>query len=399
MTMIDTLPTLDPFTAEYEADPHAVHRRLLAAGPVCQHPFGIAVLGYHEVQAVLRDRHFVNPPGLALSMYGVTDGPVWDRVATNILNIEGDEHARLRRLVAKSFTPNMADALRLRMREAMKDLLSGTGEQLDVVELVRTYPIAVICSLLGAPRQDWDLVSRCTEDTFRVFRSTVKEDLPVIEAAMDQMDAYIDGLVEQRHREGLLGDDLVTQLIRAEEEGDRLTHDELRMLVSTMFGAGTDTTRNQLAAGVQAFAEHPDQWALLRAKPDLLPHAVDELVRHDPIALGVVRVATADAVVGGVEVPAGTFVNVMLGAANRDPSVYDDPDRFDITRRGAAPHQAFGGGIHYCLGVHLARAEMAEALGQMVRRWATIELDGPTPWKPRVGVTGPASLPVRVARW
>lgn len=396
MTLLDTLPILDPFTAAYEADPHAVHRRLLAAGPVCRHPFGLAVLGYHQVQAVLRDRRFVNPPGLALSMYGVTEGPVWDRVANNILTIECDEHARLRRLVAQSFTPRMADGLRLRMREAMKELLAGTGERLDVVELVRTYPIAVICSLLGAPRQDWDLISRYVEDVFLVFRPTVKDDQPVIAAAMDAMDAYIDKLVEQRHREGLLGDDLVTQLIRAEEDGDRLTHDELRMLTSTMFGAGTDTTRNQLAAGVQAFAEHPDQWRLLRERPDLAAHAADEVVRHDPIALGVIRVATVDAMIGDVEVPAGTFVNVMIGAANRDPSVYDDPDRFDITRDGPAPQLGFGGGIHYCLGVHLAKAELAEALAQMARRWETITIDGPAPWKPRVGVTGPVTLPVRV---
>lgn len=398
MHAIATLPFFDPFTADYEADPFARYREVLADGPVARHPFGLAVLGYEEVQTVLRDRRFINPPGLALRLFGVTEGPIWDRVVGNILDLDGDEHARLRRLVAQSFTPRSAEALRLRMQETMRDLLAGCGDMVDVVELVKTYPVAIICGLLGVPRQDWAFISRNTEDVFRVFLPTVADDQEIILAAMDEMDAYLDRLIDDRRREGLVGHDLVTGLLRAEEDGDRLSMDELRMLVSSVLGAGTDTTRNQLAAAIDTFLDHPDQWQLVRRRPDLVPAAVNEVLRYAPIVGGLFRTAVADTVVGGVEVPAGTTVHVMVAAANRDRAVFADPDRFDITREGPAPALTFGGGIHYCLGVHLAKAELAEGLTQMSRAWATIERAGAAPWKPRNGVGGPATLPIAVNR-
>ncbi len=396
MQLTDTLAVFDPYSADYEADPYGHFREVRAHGPVARHPFGLAVLGYEEAQAVLRNRHFVNPPGLALRLFGVTEGPLWDRVAGNILNLDGDEHARLRRLVAQSFTPRHADLLRLRMQETMRDLLSGCGDELDVVDLVATYPIAVICAVLGVPRQDWSFISRTTESIFRIFRPTVADEQDIILAAMHQFDAFLDRLIERRRRDGLRGRDLVTDLLVAEEAGDRLSIDEVRMLVSTVLGAGTDTTRNQLAAGVDRFLDHPDQWQLLRRRPELVPAAVNEVLRHAPIAGGSFRTAVVDARIAGVDVPAGTTVHVVVGAANRDPAVFDDPDRFDITRDTPPPALTFGGGIHYCLGVHLAKAELAEGLVQMTRSWATIERAGPAPWKPRNGVSGPATLPIKV---
>ena len=396
MHTLDSLPWFDPFTAEYEADPHAVHRTVLAESPVARHPFGLAVLGYDAVQTVLRDRHFVNPPGLALEMYGITDGPVWDRVVSNILTIDGDEHTRLRRLVAQSFTPRSANDMQLRMQQTMRELLNAHGDRPDVVELLATYPIAIICALLGIPRQDWSFIGRNVEDQFRVFRPTVAEDQPVILAAMEAMDAYLDRLIAGRHHEGLVGHDLISALLRAEAEGDRLTIDEVQMLVTSVLAGGTDTTRNQLAAGIDAFLDNPDQWALLHERPELVGAAVDEVLRHSPIVLGVFRRARVDAVVADVTVPAGTMVHVVVGAANRDPAAFADPDRFDITREGPPPALTFGGGIHYCLGVHLAKAEMAEALKQMSQCWTTIARAGESRWKPRNGVSGPITLPIAV---
>jgi cytochrome P450 len=348
------------------------------------------------VQTVLRDRRFVNPPGLALAMYGIANGPLWDRVTTNILTLDGDQHTRLRRLVAQSFTPRSANDMQLRMQQTMRELLNAHGERLDVVELVATYPLAIICALLGIPREDWGFISRNIEDQFRVFRTTVVADQPVILAAMGAMDTYVDRLIARRHHEGLVGHDLISELLRAEAEGDRLTIDEVRMLVTSVLAGGTDTTRNQLAAGIDTFADHPDQWALLHDDPGLVGSAVDEVLRHAPIVLGVYRTARADTLLGDVAVPAGTMIHVIVGAANRDPATFAHADRFDITRAGPAPALTFGGGIHHCLGVHLAKAELAEGLKQMSHRWATIARAGAAPWKPRNGISGPITLPIAV---
>ena len=173
-----------------------------------------------------------------------------------------------------------------------------------------------------------------------------------------------------------------------------LAHDELLMLAATLLMAGTDTTRNQLAAAVQVFCEHPDQWALLAEHPELAPKAVEEAMRYSPVIFTTMRTAVEDVELGGFILPAGTLVIANTAAANRDPAVYSDPDRFDITREDAPAMLTFGGGIHYCLGAHLARIELTEALTTMSRRMPDLRHVGPAPWKSITGITGPASLSV-----
>ena len=157
------------------------------------------------------------------------------------------------------------------------------------------------------------------------------------------------------------------------------------MLAEVLLMAGTDTTRNQLAAAVQDLCDHPKQWALLAEHPELAPQAVEELMRHRPVIFATIRKAVEDVELDGVRVPAGTHVMVNTAAANRDPAVFDDPDRLDITREGPAAMLTFGGGIHYCLGAHLARAELAEALTVITRRMPNPRRSGPAPWKPLIG--------------
>ena len=156
----------------------------------------------------------------------------------------------------------------------------------------------------------------------------------------------------------------------------------------------SDTTRNQLAASVQILCDHPDLWALLADHPELASNAVEETMRHSPVAFGALRTAVDDVEVAGIFIPAGTMLVANTAAANRDPAVYDDPDRLDITRKGPPTMLTFGGGIHYCLGAHLARAELAEALTVMTRRMPNPRRCGPAPWKPLVGITGPTTLPI-----
>jgi cytochrome P450 len=169
---------------------------------------------------------------------------------------------------------------------------------------------------------------------------------------------------------------------------------ELRMLAGGILMAGTDTTRNQVAAAIDVLCDHPEQWDLLADHPELAMNAVEELMRFYPVTFGVMRMTTEDVEYEGVVIPAGTFVLVNTASANRDPAVYEDPDRLDITREGAPPMQSFGAGAHYCLGANLARREIAEALAVMARRMRNLRRAGPAPWKPLVAISGPAVLPV-----
>jgi cytochrome P450 len=386
----------DVLSPAYQDDWHGMNRRALASGPIAMGPFGPAVLGYGAVHDVLRDRRYRMPPGMALEIQGITSGPVWDRATSSLLSLDGDEHHRLRRLVAKAFTPQAAERLRASMATVIEELVGSVVERgaADVVtEIARPYPIAVICELLGAPRDDWERFSTWTDDIFKIFGMNVADDGPAILQAFDELDAYIDVMVEDRRQ--CLTDDLVSHLIRAEDDGDRLSHEELRMLVGSVLTGGTDTTRNQLAAAVDVFCDHPDQWELLGSRPEMASGAVDEVTRHSPVIIGTARLATVDTELCGFTIPAGSFVDIYTAAANRDPSVFDDPDTFDITRTGAPPALTFGGGIHYCLGVHLAKAELEQALTTMARRMPTLRRDGAAPWKPVLGITGPSTLPVR----
>ena len=364
-------------------------------GPIALGPHGPEVLSYELVRKVLRDPRFRMPKGVALAAQGITSGPVWDKATAGLLSRDGADHNRLRRLVSKAFTPRSTARLKTTIVEVITELVdpvTSAGRCDVVADIARQYPISIISGLLGAPRHDWQLFSDWADDIFKLLTWNVANDTPVIMAAFDELDAYIDDMIARRRHS--LTDDLISELIRAEDDGDRLTADELVMLAEGLLMAGTDTTRNQLGAAVQALCDHPEQWDLLAAHPELAPQAVDELMRHSPVIFATMRKAVEDVELDGVMVPAGAHVIVNTAAANRDPGVYDDPDRLDITREGPATMLTFGGGIHYCLGAHLARAELAEALTVITRRMPNPRSSGPAPWKPLVGITGPTSLPI-----
>jgi cytochrome P450 len=263
----------------------------------------------------------------------------------------------------------------------------------DIVgDVARPYPIPIICALLGTPQRDWSLFSDWADDFFKLFSRNVIHDAPDILRAWERIDAYNEDLIARRRDE--MTDDLISELIRAEDDGDRLTHDELLMLAAGLLMAGTDTTRNQLAAAVQALVDQPDQWSLLAEHPELAPQAVHELVRYSPVVFGSIRMAIDDVELAGVTIPVGTLVVANTAAANRDPGIYADPDRLDITRHDVPAMLTFGGGIHYCLGAHLARIELAEALTVIARRMPNPRSTGTAPWQPFIGITEPTTLPV-----
>ena len=355
------------------------------------------MLSYQFVRSVLRDTRFQIPPGMNLLVQGITSGPLWDKVVNSLLCLEGDAHHRLRSLCSKAFTPRTVARLHDTMADVMNELVDqvAAAGRCDVVtDIARPYPVPIICALLGAPREDWKQFSLWADDVFKAFTFVVdvREVEPVVMRAWQQLDDYVDDMVVQRRHS--LTDDLLSDLIRAEDDGDRLNAAELRMLAGGLLLAGTDTTRNQVAASAQILCEHPEQWALLKEHPELAMPAVEETMRHSPIACGTLRLVAEDAEIDGYIFPAGTMVVVNTAAANRDPTVYDDPDRVDITREGAPPILTFGGGAHYCLGANLARRELAEALNVLTQRLLNPRIVGPAPWKPMLTLSGPTSLPL-----
>jgi cytochrome P450 len=391
------LPTL---TYDAEETPADVYPRLQTAqrqAPIAIGPFGPEVLSYHLVRSVLRDSRFQIPPGINLLAQGVTSGPLWDKVVSSLLCLEGEAHHRLRKLCSKAFTPRTVARLHDTMVEVMNELVDqviNTGRCDVVADIARPYPIPIICALLGAPREDWEQFSQWADDAFKAFSFSVdvRTVEPVVMHAWRQLDAYVDEMVARRRHS--LTEDLLSELIRAEDDGDRLDAAELRMLAGGLLLAGTDATRNQVAASVQVLCEHPEQWALLKDDPGLAMGAVEETMRHSPIACGTLRLVVEDAELDGYLFPAGTMILVNTAAANRDPAVYDDPARVDITRGEAPPILTFGGGVHYCLGANLARREIAEALNVLAQRMLNPRTAGPAPWKPMVSLSGPKSLPI-----
>jgi len=360
-------------------------------------PLGFSLSRREDCVSLLRDKRFHNALSLLRQMNGMEPADLQDQRRQSILSMEGDDHARLRRLVAPAFTPSAADRLRPFMREVvggLVDVFAPSGRCEVVADLCEPYPIPIICKLLGAPEEDWRQFSAWATDIFRIFNQNLVEDLPLIEAANAALEDYLADLIAARRESP--GDDLLSTLIAIEEEGDRLSTDELVSLAVAVLMAGTDTTRNQLACALALFAEYPDQWSELSERPELAPRAVEETMRYLGAVRGTVRFAPEDVVFHEVLFPKGTLVFVSLAGANRDPERWEEADSFDITRERTSQQMTFGSGIHHCMGAALARAELQEALVLLSRRLPGLASDGPVGWKPDTfGIWGPARLPLR----
>ncbi len=374
-------------------------RDLMADGTwLVRTPLFFSVLDHDGARALQKDPRLHTLGVRLVEMQGITEGLLHDRASDNILALEGEPHTRLRGLVSRAFTPRAVERLRPLMVEWLTDRLDriDLAQPFDVMdELAEEYPIAMICALVGAPGEDWPRFSAWATSVFKQFQFNLAQDLDEVEQALREIGAYTDALIDRRSDDP--GDDLISALLEVEEDGDRVTRDEVRSLVTSLLLAGTDTTRNQLGLGVLLFAHHPDQWAQLVADPALVPAAVEEVLRFDPAAGATPRVVVEELTFRDVTFPAGTPLALMSISANRDPAHVDQPQRFDITaERGSFQHLTFGSGPHYCLGASLARAELQEAFALLARRWAAIELAGEPEMRPPLGIYGPAHLPIRV---
>lgn len=361
---------------------------------------GYSVLRYEDAVGILRDKRWHSATSRIPELMGITRSDFLARQRGSILSAEGDEHTRLRRLVAPAFNPRAADRLRPFMREVMSGLIddvASTGRADFVADITEPYPIPIICELLGAPKSDWQLFSRLASDILEIFSADLASKIDLVMNAQDEMDAYTRELIAARRAKP--ADDLLTALIAAEEAGDKLSNDELVMMVNAVIVGGTDTTRNQLGCAVSLFAEHPDQWALLAERPELAGRAVEETMRYFGAVRGTMRFASTDIEYRDVLFPTGTFIGIGLADANRQASVFADPDVFDITKPAPEqPQLTFGSGIHYCLGASLARAELQEALPLLAQRMPDLRVDGRITWKPDgVGIFGPNHMPITFA--
>ena len=399
--MAISLSELDLPTVQFDfAEAEDQRNALLALSKeswIAKGVFAYPIFRYEDCVAILRDKRWHSAAALAAEAFGVNDPRLKERRRESILSAEGDVHTRLRRLVAPSFSPRAADRLRPFMREVMNSLIDPVAKngKCDLAtDICDPYPIPIICELLGAPKKDWQLFSRWAEDVLRIFNATASEELDIIFKAQDELGEYTRQLIADRRSRP--ADDLITSLIAAEEAGDKLDEAELEMMVEAVIVGGTDTTRNQLGCSIALFAEHPEQWKLLAEQPELAGKAVEETMRYFGAVRATGRFASEDIEYKGVLFPKGTLVTPSLSIANRDETVFNDANIFDITREPAGqPQMTFGSGIHYCLGAALARAEQQEALPIMAQRMKNLRIDGAVTWKPStVAIFGPENMPI-----
>lgn len=359
--------------------------------------YGIAVLRYDETKALLRDRRLRQGSAAWPRHNGVTEGPFADWWSHVLLNKEGQDHARLRRLVNPAFSPRLISALTPRFKALANELIDAfhdSGRCEFVSQFAEPYAARVIAQLLGLPEAEWKKIADWSATVGLALGVTLKQDLPQIEAALEGLYGYADELIADRRENP--GDDFVSRLVFAQTNEDRLSHEELRIMVVLLIFGGMDTTRNQLGLALEMFMKHPEQWRILAERPDLGSAAVEEVMRVNPTVTWVTREAVEDFEFQGLHIEQGTTVHLFSESAGTDPRAVPDGG-FDITAE-RPPHFGFGGGTHHCLGHFIARCDMSEALPILARRLSEPRIDGETEWLPRSGNTGPVKLPVAFDR-
>ena len=328
---------------------------------------------WSDCQAVLRDPRFSSNPQHSTLQFAGPQTMLGEVSKSILLFIDPPDHTRLRGLVSQAFTPRRIEAVRPRVEVIVDELLAGVPDEFDVMAtLAQPLPVIVICELLGVPAEDWGKFGPWSSSASRLLDGDVEE--PALSAGMAatmELITYFVELFERRRAEPT--NDLLSALVAAEAQGDRLTIEELIATTILLFVAGHETTTNLIGNGTLALLRHPGQADWLRGHPQEARNAVEELLRFDPPVQITGRFATEDIQLHGHDVAKGEGVAVMLAAANRDPAHYDNPDRLDLTR--ADPHHlAFSQGIHFCLGAALARLEGEVALPALLRRFPNLAL-------------------------
>ena len=388
------LPVFDFSAPDFSADGY--HQQLRETGQrgwLAKSPLAYMVLDHDSGEFFLRSRATAFPGRQIAEFFGVTGGPLADHIDANILNLTGEQHRRLRALVGPAFTPRRADRWRPVMRGFLEDLWAGVAasDECDFVAvLARPYPSLTIATVLGAPGRDVGRLQEWSSWVQRQFDiralSSNRDD---IERAVIEIQDYVTALLEDRR--AAPADDLISDLLAARDQGDRLSAAECVQLVVNLLAGGIDTTSAQLAHAIRLFAGHPAQWALLAGHPGLASRAVDEVLRFEPVTPFTARICLEQIEHRGVTFPAGTIVAVCSERANREG---DRGEEFDITAARDARRLTFGAGTHYCLGANLARAELEEALAFLAPLTPGLALDGPAQLGGVEGIYGIDKLPI-----
>jgi pimeloyl-[acyl-carrier protein] synthase len=390
----------NPFAPEFHDDPYPFYRRLREREPIHQMAMGAWVLTrYDDVVAALKDPRLGRAgfDALLSAVYGAGNEDI--SMPPSMLFRDPPDHTRLRSLVNRAFTPRVVEGLRPRIVAIVDGLLDRVQDRgrMDVIaDLAYPLPVTVISEMLGVPPSDHEAIKQWSADIARGLDAIgMPVDPEVIARASRgrrELGEYFRRLIPERRRQPR--EDLLTLLIAAEEQGDRLTEGELLSTCVLLYVAGHETTVNLIGNGLLALLRHPAELARLRAHPELSAGAVEELLRYDAPVQRTGRTAHEDIELGGHHIAKGSLVVPVIGAANRDAAHFPDPDRLDLGRRDNR-HVAFGFGIHFCLGAPLARLEGQIALGRLLARFGhlTAETDRPT-WRQSSTLRGLAALPV-----
>jgi len=390
----------DPFLPEFNADPYPFYHRLREADPVHQSPLGFWVLTrYDDCVMVLRDPRFGRAgfEGLLESVYANTVEQ--GRLPTSMLFRDPPDHTRLRGLVSRAFTPRVVEGLRPRIQQIVDGLLDrvqGAGRMEVISDLAYPLPVTVISEMLGVPEGDRERIKQWSAD---IARSLDAIGLPTDPEIVDRgrtgrhaIGDYFRSLIPERKKRPR--GDLLSLLIEAEEQGDKLSEGELLATCVLLYIAGHETTVNLIGNGLLALLRHPKELERLRDAPSLIQSAVEELLRYDGPVQRTARITNADVELAEHKIPKGSMVVPVIGAANRDPAHFPDPDRLDVSRPDNR-HIAFGFGIHFCLGAPLARLEGQITLGTLLHRLPRLALSTERPeWRESQVLRGLKALPV-----
>jgi hypothetical protein len=377
-------PLFNPMSREFIADPYPFYHRLRAADPMHLTPIGLYVASRHaDIVSILRDKRFGKDfIGRMTRRSGpqILEEPVYRSMSHWMLQLDPPDHGRLRGLVVRAFTARRVEDMRPRIQAIVDEIIDRVEPRgaMDIIaDFAFRLPVTVICDMLGIPEKEREVFFTSSRDGGRLLDLA-----PLSNAEIAQQNAfnlamaeYFRRLFDLRRREP--GDDLTTKLVQAEQDGDKLTNEELIANVILLFGAGHETTVNLIGNGLLALHRNPDQLRLLQNDPSLIANAIEELLRYDSSVQVTGRTTLEDVDdIGGIPLAKGQSVVCLLGSANRDPAVYADPDRLDITRADVRP-LSFGGGIHYCVGAQLARIEGEIAIATLLRRLPNLRLDDP----------------------
>ena len=396
-------PLFNPLSPDFIRDPYPYYQRLRATDPMHITAHGAFLASRHaDVSLVLRDKRFGKDyVDRTIKRYGpkIMDEPIFASMKHWMLQQDPPDHTRLRGLVVKAFTARRVEDMRPRIQQVVDQTIDAIIDrgQMDLIEdFAFRLPVTIICDMLGIPEEHRETFYKGSRDGGRILDPVPLTPEEIAQANTGNALAimYFEQLFELRRRDP--GDDLTTQLVQAEEDGSKLTNEEMTANIILLFGAGHETTVNLIGNGLLALHRNPDQLALLQANPSLITNAIEEFLRYDSSVQLTGRTTLEDVEdLGGKRIPKGDTGLCLLGSANRDPAVYPHcPDQLDITRPNVKP-LSFGGGIHFCLGAQLARIEAEIAINTLLHRIPGLRLDDPEnpQWRPTFVLRGLKRLP------